>query len=178
MKQNMQRLRRGELTRMNSRAAVHNDVFMGPAPEQKSASSNEELGSLQSKLATLKQENADLGNALKKAEATLAKANEDAYIELKENLEEAQAKAAEAVADREKLKQELKKQAQPAKGLRVLKITSVSTSDEGLMRIDCEVKPTDGPMGSTVAVIIPTDEVNKLLDDEEADEEDVDDDEG
>jgi len=217
MRKNMQRLRRGELSRIKPQKAPHTDVHMGPPMGQQAQedvgveklqkkvvelrAKNEELQvvkaeaekladmrsrwekdqeAINEKIEGLERRNAELEGKLEEAldgegqddqvdklkeelEAVKGK-HQETQAELLRQLDGAKAENAKLVADREELEKQLAERAElePVTGLRVLKVLEVNETDE-LMRIDCEFKPTSGPLGSTGAIVLPSSEVDKLL---------------
>lgn len=164
MSQNMKRFRRGEISRVNPKKGVHTDVHFGATAQAGSTPATGEnqdarVKKLTDRVAALEAENAEL----KKAKGTLDDQHEDAYVELKAKLDTVTTENAKLVTDREELERQLSEQEAPksVSGLRVLKVLEVSETDD-LMRVDCELKPTDGPLASTGAIILPISEVWKL----------------
>lgn len=174
MRKNMQRLRRGELSRISTRVGAHTDVHMG-APKEKTAAAtgeNPAVVKLQQQLQDLQTRNGELEKNLQEAQEALdSQAQDDQLDKVQQELEAVKAEAAKLAADREELEKQLAEQpeVETATGLRVVKIMEVSETDD-LMRIDCEFKPTSGPLGDSGAIILPVSEVDKLITEEEDDD--------
>jgi hypothetical protein len=189
MKQNMRKFRRGEISRVSPQKGVHTDVHFGaPAEGTQAAAVPQDAAvvKLTEKVAQLEAANAEL----RKAKAELDGQHRDGYAKLDEQhkaecteyeskldvLSKEKAKLSETC---DELRRQLAEQpqAEPVNGLRVIKVLEVSETD-GLLRIDCELKPTSGPLGSAGAIILPASEVDKLLGEDNAVEDENEDDEG
>ncbi len=146
----IQRLKRGEMSRIDPSKAQHTDVFQpAPAPPYTSESVEQDVGPLLAEIAQQKRQNEDLRTALTDSQGEL-----DA---VKRQLTDAR-------SDELKLKEELEavktEELKPTQGVEILSVEEVRKKD-GLARLDCVTKPTKGPVGDQVSLYIPTD---KLLD--------------
>jgi len=163
---NIQRLQRGELSRINARKGRSTDVYIGPpggTPQPQATDSNEAMQKLQT-------ENARLQNEAKKAmtEAQVAVEQLKSAQTQVDNTQKKLQEQKQRIDELEKAAAE-KPEAAPAEPVKGVRILSVEESNEadGLVRLDCKLKPTTGPLGETAAIIIPYDELDKVFDDGE-----------
>ena len=180
---NMQRLQRGELTRMSPRAGKHTDVHMGaptvvPAVTADVNTTGAEVAKLSAQVQQLQKENANLTDQLEDAQRNTDSSKlEEALKDALEKVDTLEAVQAELKSTREKMdalemaKMELEEEIEtaqaketpdPVNGLRVVKINEVTETDD-LVRLDCELRPTTGPLASEGALIIPVSEIDKLI---------------
>ena len=163
----MQRLKRGDLTRINPRKAMHTDVYQ-PSPKVAAPvaapSDDSAVKELQAQLASLKQEKRGLEEQLKIAEGS----KRDAVAQAE--TEKQRAKVAE-----EKLKeaQEETPEQEPVNSVKVKEVARVRRR-ENTMRIDCTVDPTDGPLAEKVAIYLTVEEGEKIRLEEEEESDDTD----
>jgi len=176
MGQNMKRFRRGEISRVNPQKGVHTDVHFGALPEKSQAAAGAKpdatVQKLTDKVTQLQTENAEL----KKATADLDNQQKDGHVELTAKLDAVKAENGKLAEERDELERQLQERSEPVTGLRVLSVTGVSEADS-MLRIDCEFKPTNGPLGGTGAIVLPISEVEKLTVKDEAEEDTAEEDE-
>lgn len=165
---NIRRLQRGELSRIDARKGRSTDVYMGPpggapttAPSDDTA--QEQFQKMQIQKAKLEQEISQLMKELEASNSS-AKVLGEELEDLRRERSTLSEKLAAAEARLEKAQSEAP--AEPVKGLRVLTVEESNEAD-GLVRLDCTVKPTTGPLGDTAAIIIPYAELDKVFEDGE-----------
>jgi len=149
----MQRLKRGDMSRLHPSKAAHTDVYQ-PAPitpVQSAKVNDNEVVELRSQVAALTNEKRVLTENLQK-ETEACKVAEAKEAQALQRAEAAEA-AAKEVAD-----------VPPVVAVNSLKVTSVTQvrSKENTMRIDCIVEPTTGPLTETVAIYLTVEEGAKL----------------
>ena len=169
---NMKRLQRGEMSRISQRAGKHTDVHIGapPVPTASVASlPDDRAEKLQAQIQKLQETNSKLENEVREAAHRVDNQLKDDNNTLAKELKRVLAQAEELASANKNLEEKLEEvQAQqqealePVKGLRVVRINEITETDD-LMRLDCELKPTTGPLANEGAIIIPIEEINKLL---------------
>lgn len=164
----MQRMKRGDLTRLHPRKAAHTDVYQ-PAPvaanvqPAKSGGGSEEVAKLHTQLAQLRTENKELRllanttEGTSALEAELGKAKEETAAAVT-RFTKAEAKVVELEA------REMPEAPEPAAPVDSVNLSTVQQvrSKGNTMRIDCTVEPTDGPLAETVAIYLTLEEGAKL----------------
>jgi len=148
----MQRLKRGDMSRLHPDRAKHTDVYQ-PAPVQQAPQTTEqspEVAALQQEV----QKQRDRINELQTGQSDLSADNEALKAQLTDARKEAQ-----------ELKQALKEvpePAAPAQGIEVIRVANARKKDK-LIRLDCQTKPTKGPVGTELALYLPADKLMDLL---------------
>ncbi len=189
MDKTMQRLKRGDLSRIRPRTAMHTDVFQGtpvaanvqPVAKGKDV---EAVAKLQAQVAALTTENKELSLLTHTTEAVDA-ANAE-LTKVKEQLGAADARATaaeERVGELEARDPAEAPVVEPVDSVRITNVQQVRVKGN-TMRVDFEVEPTEGPLKQTIALYLTVEEGAKLkLDEPEAPaeepaEEEVKDDDG
>lgn len=177
----MQRLKRGDLSRINPRRAPHTDVYQ-PAPVAakvqpvKSGGGAAEVANLQNQLNRVLADNKQLAQKLAATETALslrAEENDESKMLAKreEELRMAVTRFKEAEAKVAELEAQEHPKAQVVDSVRIHNVQQVRSKDT-TMRIDCTVEPTEGPLAAEVALYLTVEEGAKLrLEEEPAPEE-------
>jgi hypothetical protein len=168
---NIKRLQRGELSRIDARRGRSTDVYIGP-PGGKGAPAGPTDEALQKKTHKLHDENAKLQQLLTKVEKELEEtkaANKKLQQDLADLRHDGQAMSEKLAATEARLEEAQEANGEPMKPVKGLRILSVEESNEadGLVRLDCKLKPTAGPLGDTAAIIIPYEELDKVFQDDD-----------
>jgi hypothetical protein len=152
-KGNMRRLQRGEMSRMDPRRGKHTDVHIGAPGGAAAAAAPATDDAAQKQIQKVQEQNSQLQKELQNR----TQERDVAAEQLSDLQQRVDGLMQELAAAKEMTAEPM----EPVAGLRVLGIDDYNEAD-GLVRLDCSLKPTTGPLAEFGAIIIPLEDLQQL----------------